>query len=103
VEGMSTQCFKDNGFFGWMVVGISIKVSISVGILFENLMGKGAIRKSRNKDIQKGKRFSFLGFHHELDLGGEAVKVAEKGVKVGKAMRPDKKKCHLQTYTKIWV
>jgi hypothetical protein len=91
VEGTSNQGFKDNKFLGWMVVGTSIKVSISVGLLSVNLVGKGAIRKSRNKDIQKGEGVVLLGFHSELDVRGKVVKVVKKGDKVGVAMRPNNK------------
>jgi hypothetical protein len=30
-------------------------ISISVGLIYVNMVGKGTIKKSRNKDIQKGK------------------------------------------------
>jgi hypothetical protein len=40
-------------------------------------------------DIQKGKGVVLLGFHSELDVGGNFVEVVKKGDKVGVAMRPN--------------
>jgi hypothetical protein len=62
-----------------MVVGTSIEVSICMGLLPINLVGKGAVRKMRNKDIQKWDGVVLLGFHSELDVRGEVIKVVKKG------------------------
>jgi hypothetical protein len=62
-----------------------------VGLLFVNLVGEGFVRKSRNKDIQKGNGVVLLGFHSELDVRGKDFKVVKKGDNFGVAMRPNKK------------
>jgi hypothetical protein len=53
-----------------MVVGIGIKVSISVSFLPIDLVREGAIRKMRDENIYEGDRVVFLGLHSELDVGG---------------------------------
>ena len=43
----SSQGFKYDGFLSWMVVGFLILLSINAGFLSIDLVGKGAIRKTR--------------------------------------------------------
>jgi hypothetical protein len=74
-----------------MMVGTGMKVSISVSLLPIDLVGKGAIEKMRNKNIQKGDRVVFLGFHSELDVRGKAIHMVEERDQVGMAMRPNDK------------
>jgi hypothetical protein len=65
-----------------MVVGASIEVSIGVGLLSVNLVGKGDVRKLRNEDIQEEEGVVLLSFHSELDVRGKVVEVVKKGDKV---------------------
>jgi hypothetical protein len=74
-----------------MMVGIGIKVSINVIFLPVDLVGEGAIKKTRDENIQKGDRVVLLGFHSELDVGGKDIKMIEERDQVGMAMRLDDK------------
>jgi hypothetical protein len=74
-----------------MMVGTGMKVSIGMSLLPVNLVGKGAIRKMRDKNIQKGDRVVLLDFHSELDVRGKAIKMVEERDQVGMAMRPNDK------------
>ena len=76
--------------FGTMV-GIGMQVYISVSLFPINLVGKRAIKKTQNKNIQKGDGVVFLGFHGELDVRGKAIKMVEERDQVGMAMRPNGK------------
>jgi hypothetical protein len=46
-----------------------------------NLVGKGAIREVRDKNIQKGKRIVLFHFHSELDMGGMLFRWLKKDVR----------------------
>ena len=72
-------------------MGTDIKVSISVIFLLVELVGEGDIRKTRDEYIQKGDRVVLLGFHSELNVGGEVIKMIEEGDQVGMTMRLDDK------------
>jgi hypothetical protein len=84
VVGSSNQGFKDNKFLSWMMVGTGMEVSISMGLLPVNLVGKGAIRKMRDKNIQEGNGIVLLGFHSKLDVRRETVKMVKERGKVGR-------------------
>jgi hypothetical protein len=62
-----------------------------VSFLPVDLVGERAIRKTRDENIQEGDGVVFLGFHSELDVGGEAIEMIEERDQVGMAMRPDEK------------
>jgi hypothetical protein len=68
------------------MVGTGIEISVNVSFIPVDLVGERAIKKTRDKDIQKGDRVVFLGFHRELDLGGEAIKMIKERDHVGMAM-----------------
>jgi hypothetical protein len=73
------------------MVGVGIEIFVSVSFLPVDLVGERAIRKTRDENIQKGNRVVSLGFHHELDVGGEAIKMIKERDQVGMAMRPYEK------------
>jgi hypothetical protein len=70
------------------MVGTGIEISINVNFLTMDLVGERAIKKMRDTNIQKGDRVVFLGFHRELDMGREAIKMIKERDHVGMAMRP---------------
>jgi hypothetical protein len=60
-----------------MKVGIEIKVSINVIFLLVYLVVEGAIKKTRDENIQKGNVVVLFGFHSELDVGEKDIKMIE--------------------------
>jgi hypothetical protein len=74
-----------------MIMGIDIKVPISVSFLPIELVGEGSIKKMRYGDIQEGGRVVILGLHSELNVGGKTIKVIEKKDQVDVATRLDEK------------
>ena len=52
------------------MMGLGMKISISMSLFFINLMGERAIRKARDKNIKKGERVILLNFHSKLNIGG---------------------------------
>jgi hypothetical protein len=56
-----------------MMMGLGMKVSISVSLFLINLVGKGAIREARDENIQKGEGIVLFHFHSELDMGGDVI------------------------------
>jgi hypothetical protein len=68
-----------------------MKVSISMNLFPINLVGKGVIRKTKDKNIQKGNRIILLYFHSKLDMGEKIVKMVKERDQRGVAMRPNKK------------
>jgi hypothetical protein len=74
-----------------MVVETSMKVYINMCLIPVNLVGKGAIKKKRNNNIQERDGVLLLGFHSEMGVRGKTIKVVKERYQVGMAMRPNKK------------
>jgi hypothetical protein len=65
-----------------MVVGTNMKIFIGVSLLPVDFMGKRAIRKKRDKNIQKGDGVVPLGFYSELDVRGRLLRWLKKEIKL---------------------
>jgi hypothetical protein len=66
-----------------------------VGFIPIDLVGERFVRETRYDNIQKGKGVFMLGFHSELDVGGNNIEMIDEKDQVGVAMRPDEK-CVIQ-------
>jgi hypothetical protein len=55
------------------VMGLRMKVPVSMSFFSLKLVDKGTIREARDENIKKGEGFVLLHFHSELDMGGNAI------------------------------
>jgi hypothetical protein len=72
-DGSSDKSFEDKGLLSRMVMGLGVKVSVSMSIFAVNLVGKGTIREATDENIEKGEGFFLLHFHSKLDMGGNVI------------------------------
>jgi hypothetical protein len=63
-----------------MMMGLCMKVFVSVSLFLINLVGEGDIREVRDENIQKGEGIFLFHFHSESYIGGNVVKWLKKEV-----------------------
>jgi hypothetical protein len=66
---------------------LGTKVLVCVSLFLINLVGKGAIGKTVNENIQEGERIFILDFHCKLNMGRIVVNMVKKGNQRGMTMR----------------
>jgi hypothetical protein len=74
-----------------MVMGMGMRISINMSLFSITLVGKGAIRKITDKNIQERDRDVLLNFHIEFDMGGNVINMVEESDQGRMAMRPNEK------------
>ena len=73
MNGSSDKIFEDKGILRRMVMGLGMKVSVSMSLFSLNLVGKGTIREVRDENMKKGEEFFLFHFHSELDTRGNVI------------------------------